>query len=131
MATLIVPTDDTGARLFWSQTTTLDGVAYLLTFRFNTREQCYYLTIESADGATNYAQGIKLVANYPLLKGFATPPGEFVVASFDPSNDSPPKVGELGNNLRCEMFYIEEDDLIFSGLEPWRNPFLGLPAGSD
>jgi hypothetical protein len=128
---LIVPTDDTGTRSFWSQTTTLDGAPYLLTFRLNTREQVYYLTIQSGDGATTYAEGIKLVANFTLLRGYATPPGELIVVSFDPSNDSPPSVGEFGDGLRCELFYIEEDTMNNAGLEPWRNPFLGLPAGSD
>ena len=131
MAFQIIPTDDTGTRLFWSQATTLDGQPYRLTFRLNTREQVYYLTIQSGDGATLYAEGIKLVANFPLLKGYATPPGEIMVVSYDLQDDSPPKVGELGEGLRCDLFYIEEDTMNNAGLEPWRNPFLGLPAGSD
>lgn len=126
MTTQVIFTDT--ANLFWSQTTTLDGVAYLLTFQYNTRESCYYLQIQSADGSTTYAQGIKLVANYPLLRTYATPPGELFVQSTDPTNDGPPALGELGDGQRCSLLYVPETDL-FSNVdnESWRNP---EPTGS-
>ena len=40
-----IPTDT--FRLFWDQITTLDGVPYLLSFRYNSREKVYYLSIAS------------------------------------------------------------------------------------
>lgn len=122
MATVIIPTDlATTTTLFFSQTTTLDGVPYLLTFRFNSREQCYYLQIASADGTTTYAQGIKLVSNYPLLRGYMTPPGEMMAVSLS-GNDAPAGLGELGDGQRVELMYVEAADVYASSSEPERNP---------
>ena len=59
MSLQVIPCDP--ALPFWTQTTTLDGVPYLLTFRYNIREDAYYLSISSADGATDYVLGMKLV----------------------------------------------------------------------
>lgn len=122
MATFTIPTDTT--RLFWDQTTTLDGVPYLLTFRYNTRESCYYLQIASADGSTVYVQGVKLVSNYPLLRGYGlNPPGELICASYSTSNDGPAALGELGESgCRVGLIYIEAADVIAGGTESWRNP---------
>jgi hypothetical protein len=120
MATIVIPTDT--SHLFWTQTTTLDGVPYLLEFRYNSREGCYYMSISSADAATVYIQGLKLVPDFPLLQQFATPPGEIIVASFSATDDSPPKLGELGEGQRCSLTYIEQADLLAQGVEPQRNP---------
>ena len=84
MSTSIIPTQT--SQMFWNQTTTLDGVPYFLLFQYNSREACYYLQIQSADQSITYAQGIKLVSNYPLLgfgvyAGYAGPPGELIVVS--------------------------------------------------
>lgn len=126
MATVTISTDPSA--LFWSQTTTLDGTPYLLTFRFNTRENAYYLTIAAGDGSVVYAQGVKLVPNYPLLLSYGlNPPGELMCISFS-ANDAPPGIGELGDGLRCALLYIEEADVIAGGSEGWRNPFTGLPV---
>ncbi len=123
MATVTIATDPSA--LFWSQTATLDGVPYLLTFRFNSREQAYYLTIAAGDGSATYAQGIKLVANYPLLMGYGdNPPGEMMCVSFAQS-DAPPGIGELGEGLRCALLYIEAADVIAGGSEGWRDPKAG------
>ena len=119
MSAVTIPTDP--ELYFFTQTTTLDGVPYLLTFRFNDREQAYYLQIASADGFVTYAQGIKLVANYPLLMSFATPPGEMMAVSFA-QDDSPPRIGELGDGLRCELLYFPQADVIAGGTETWRFP---------
>lgn len=118
---LIIPTDTTA--LFWTQTTTLDGVAYLLTFRYNSREACYYLTIASADDSVTYAQGVKLVSNFPLLQTYGdNPPGELWAVSFSTSDDSPARLGELGPDQRVALMYVEAADLVAGGSEPWRNP---------
>lgn len=121
MATVVIPTDT--SLPFWSQTTTLDGTAYLLTFRYNTRESCYYLTIESPDGVTTFAQGIKLVSNFPLLQEYAQPPGEMMAASFS-GDDSPARLGELGDGQRVTLMYFEQADVIAGGGDPTRNPFV-------
>jgi hypothetical protein len=119
---VIVPTEPTAP--FWVQTTTLDGVPYLLTFRFNFREQVYYLDIVSADGLVFYAEGLKLVSNFLLLRTYGvTPPGELMAVSSS-SDDSPAKIGELGDGLRVALIYIPQADLIAAGMEPHRNPNL-------
>lgn len=121
MSVLNIDTDQSA--LFWDQTTTLDGVPYLLTFRYNSREEVYYLQIQSADGSITYAQGIKIVANYPLLRQYGdTPPGELMAMSTTP-DDSPPQLGELGVGARCVLMYIEAAD-VYAGNpgEGWRNP---------
>jgi hypothetical protein len=121
MSTLIIPTDTTA--LFWTQTTTLDGIAYLLTFRYNSREACYYLTIAAADDSVTYAQGIKLVSNFPLLQTYGdNPPGELWAVSFSTNDDTPAALGELGPDQRVALMYVEEADLIAGGSEPQRNP---------
>ena len=134
MSTWIIPTQT--SQMFWNQTTTLDGVPYFLQFKYNTREACYYLQIQSADQNTTYAQGIKLVSNYPLLglgvyAGYAGPPGELFVISQSTSDDSPAEFGELGVGQRCLLMYQEEADMLAAaspGNESWRNPdgVLGL-----
>jgi hypothetical protein len=129
MSTWIIPTQTTA--LFWSQTITLDGTPYFLVFQYNSREAVYYLQILSADQSVTYAQGIKLVANYPLLAfscptGWEGPPGDMQVISQSTSDDSPPALGEMGDGQRCLLLYTEEADIIAG--ETWRNPegVLGL-----
>lgn len=103
-------------RPFWTQTTSLDGVPYLLTFRYNAREATYYLSIDSADHTVNYVQGLKLVPNVPLLmsKG-PTPPGELYVLTQSATDDSPPGLGELADGGRCALLYLPEADLFANG----------------
>ncbi len=121
MTMVVIPTDLVAP--FYTQTTSLDGVNYFLTFRYNTREQAYYLSIDSVDGAVNYAQGIKLVSNFPLLQSYGdNPPGELMAVSFSPDDDSPARIGELGDGQRVNLIYMEEADLIALGGEPARNP---------
>jgi hypothetical protein len=121
MAVQIVPCD--AALLFWSQTTTLDGVSYLLTFRYNSREAAYYLNIGSADGLTDYVVGAKLVVGFALLRPWATPPGELVVLSGS-DDDSPPRLGDLADGARCTLLYIPQADLFAPGntVDPQRFP---------
>lgn len=123
MATLIVPTQTT--QLFWTQTTVFDGVPYFLTFQYNSREAVYYLQIQSVDQSVTYAQGVKIVANYPLLAfscyaGYDGPPGDLMALSQSTADDSPPELGELGTGQRCVLLYMEEADVIAG--ESWRNP---------
>ena len=124
MATVVIPVDP--VNLFSTQTTTLDGVPYLLTFLYNSRESCYYLQIQSVDGVITYLQGVKLVSNYPLLgfgvpTGYAGPPGELMCQSFS-TDDSPARLGDIGDGQRCLLVYIEEADTLAGGSESWRNP---------
>lgn len=111
-----IPTDLT--RYFWSQITTLDGVDFELDFRYNKREECYYLQILLPD-QTVVAQGIKLVSNYMLLQAYASsiaPIGELFCATFG-NDDSPAELGELGPGQRVELMYITREEMVALGLE--------------
>lgn len=117
----LIPTD-TGL-LFWQQITTLDGTDYLLEFRFNSREQVYYLMVSLTDG-TLLAQGIKLVCSYPLLQAYNDdrfPLGELIVLP-DATSDGPPGLGELGIGQRCQLVYVTAAEIQAAGWDPWRNP---------
>jgi len=113
-----IPTDP--ALLYWDQTTSLDGTAYELSFRYNNREQCYYLTIASTDGQTTYAAGLKLVADTYLLGPYTTPPGEIIV-TLQGSDDSPPRPGDWGG--RARLNYVTQADMIAFNVDPTRNPY--------
>lgn len=107
--------------LFWQQTTTLDGVSYLLEFRYNAREFVYYLKIMMTDG-TILAQGIKLVSNYPLLQAYnddRMPLGEIMAVAAG-ADDSPAKLGDIGG--RVTLVYYSEAEIQAVHLDPWRNP---------
>jgi hypothetical protein len=107
---------------YYTQTTVIDGTPYLLEFRFNFREQVWYLDISLADG-TVLALGIKLVSNFRLLQKYADsrmPPGEIVAIAYG-SNDSPAGLDELGLGLRVELTYLEVADMP-NMPEGWRNP---------
>lgn len=119
MTTGVIPVESTAP--FWTQTTTMDGVPYLLTFRYNFREACYYLQIDSADGLTNYVQGVKLVSDFFLLRPYPTPPGELLVLVPD-ANDSPPALGDFADGGRATLYYIDAATMYAAGIDPERNP---------
>lgn len=113
--------------LFWSQTTTLDGVSYLLEFRYNTRESCYYLQISQPDG-TVLVQGIKLVTNFRLLRrriDTRLPPGDIVAVAYDGS-PAPAALGELGIGQRVELVYLTAEE---TAAEGWNANRSAIPGG--
>lgn len=83
-----IPTTHTGPS--WTQETALDGVTYRLTFRWNAREEYWYLTISDLDDVV-LASGLKLVPGAALLRHLADftkrPPGELIVLGT-PMRDS-------------------------------------------
>lgn len=114
-----IPTDP--SLYFWSQTTEMDGTSYVLEFRYNEREQVYYLMVSLTDG-TLLAQGIKLVSNYPLLQGYndeRMPLGELWAVASGP-DDSPAALGDLGG--RVSLVYYTAAETQAAGVDPWRNP---------
>lgn len=107
MAVLRIPTSDDP---FYTQTTVLEGVAYILTFKYNQRENCWYFTIAQADG-TEIISPVKIVCNRKLIGRFAStlkPPGEFVAVSNN-GDASPPGAGELGDGKRVTLEYVTSD----------------------
>jgi len=108
MSVLRVPTFETP---FYSQTTALDGVNYRLRFKYNQREDCWYLSIGTTDGI-DLVNGVKLVVGIPLLRLFPDerlPPGDLMVYS-DGTSDGPPGLLELGAGKRCELWYFDRSE---------------------
>lgn len=115
----LIPTDTAG-RPFYSQTTTLDGTDYLLEFRFNSRELCWYLQV--SNGGTVFAQGIKLVSNFRLIQKYSSasmPPGE-LVAVAPVTDDSPAGLNDLGIDLRVKLVYYTKAEMRAAGVDGWR-----------
>ena len=117
MATVKISADP--SKLFWAQTTTLDGEPYLLTFRYNTREAAYYLTIRVFGRLGDLRAGRQARRGHCAAPRLRDPAGElFVTASAD---DSPPRLGDIGDGLRCcSLYYIEQADI--APFETHRNP---------
>jgi hypothetical protein len=91
----------------WEQTTTLDGTDYLLRFRYSQREQTYYVSLYLGNG-TEIIKGQRMICNWPLFADCVDPnmpPGTFVLIPSDPTDESPPKLGDLGDNRRCTLVY--------------------------
>ena len=90
-----------------TQVTTLEGVEYTLRFRYNQREDAYYLDI--ADGAgVLIVGGIKLVHGRGLTQRYhfsALPPGEFLVMS---ATRETPRYGTWGDS--AELWYVTSDE---------------------
>lgn len=102
----------TGADPFYAQTTTLEGVTYLLTFAYNERCDCWYLSIATEEGDDIY-DGMKLVCGWPLLHKCAdtrAPAGELICWS-NSLDQSPARLNDLVDGGRCQLLYISSDDL--------------------
>lgn len=105
-----VPTDTTP---YYQQQTNLDGDDYLLRFRFNSREQTWYLELLQTDG-TLLAANLKLVCNSLLLANLVNtdpPLGDFIVLDATGGN-APPGLLDLDpDNGRCTLYYLEQAEL--------------------
>ena len=111
MAILLIPT--TPGQPYYQQKTRLDGRDFLLHFAYNEREARWYLSIHDEED-TPLRKGLKLVANWPLLRHYREdprmPPGELII--FDLTGDgSPPTLDDLGEGLRCQLNYTPRADL--------------------
>lgn len=111
MAVLTVPT--TPGVPFYSQKTRLDGVDYLLSFRYSQREDRWYLSIADSEELP-ILQGLKIVANWPLLYPHRydprVPPGELMAIDLT-SDTSPPGLSEMGEGKRVQLTYFEAGTL--------------------
>ena len=96
---------------FWSQATTLEGVTFQLSFSYNQRCDCYYLSVADLEGNDIYV-GVKIICNSMLLRKCAdadrAPFGDFWAVSSTP-DQSPPRLGELGPGGRVTLCYIPSD----------------------
>lgn len=108
---------------YWVQTTALDGTDYVLSFRYNSRENAYYLQISDTGGDV-LLSGVKLVTNFPLFRSVTDsrlPRGE-LYALTSTNDDSTAAFGELGRGQRVTLVYVSEAELVAAGKEPWRFP---------
>ena len=104
MAALIyeIPITVTGPS--WTQETALDGRKYLLTFRWNAREACWYLSLSDINNVSILA-GLKLIDGASLLRhgvGVDRPPGE-ILCLGDPTYDN------LGTDVR--VVYMDASEI--------------------
>lgn len=108
MAVLLVPTSP--GVPFHSSKVRLEGRDFVFQFAWNEREARWYLSI-SDESAVPLVMGLKLVANWPLLRFYqpsnaGLPPGE--LAAIDLTADgTPPGLEDLGIGLRVELTYRE------------------------
>jgi hypothetical protein len=96
---------------FWTQTTTLEGVTFYLTFSYNQRCQVWYLSIADAENVDIY-NGMKLVCGVPLLVNCADPrqPAGVLVVVSSTADSSPPGLNDLlPGSGRCALFYVTSD----------------------
>jgi hypothetical protein len=95
----------------WTQTTTLEGSTFQLTFTYNQRCNCMYLSVADLEGNDIY-DGVKIICNSLLLRKCAdkdnAPAGEFWCLDTSGTN-VPPGLGELGPGARCILCYITSD----------------------
>lgn len=90
----------------YTERVTLDGQEYVLKLDWNDRENRWYLSIYAID-LTPLATGIKVVANWPLLRRFTNagiPPGVLVATDLSPMGGESPTYSELGARVRLTYF---------------------------
>lgn len=97
----------------YTQRTRLDGREYLLHFKWN--QLCEHWTLDIYDDVeTILVSGIKLIANWPLLRFYQwdsrMPPGNLVVVDLTPDG-SPPGFEDLEIGRRCELVYYPATEL--------------------
>lgn len=88
----------------------LDGVTYTIEFRWNKRNQAWYLNLWDESEQTLYLAGQRLVAMYPLGAWVTgrQPPGVLYVLDTSGLGDDP-GLGDLG--VRHQLYYITAADL--------------------
>jgi hypothetical protein len=112
MATLEIPLDSVDA--YFDVQVTLDGVALLLTFRWNARAEAWYLDISTAEGDVITASR-KVVIDWPLmLRGFRDsdsrlPPGHLSAADTSNAGLRPGRY-DLGG--RVKLYYRDAEDIL-------------------
>jgi hypothetical protein len=96
---------------FFTQTTSLEGTPYLLSFQYNQRCDRWYLSIADASAVDIY-NGIKLICRQDLLKKCADPrkpPGSLFLLSQTTDN-SPPGLNDIiPSGGRCVLYYMTSD----------------------
>lgn len=95
----------------WTQRTALDGVDYLLTFRWSQRDGHWLLDVADAQESP-IVSGLALVVGPVLLAGVVDvrrPAGELVVVDTTGANDLDPAFDDLGT--RFVLTYVTAAEL--------------------
>ena len=95
----------------WTQRTALDGVDYLLTFRWSQREGHWLLDVATAE-ASPIVSGLALVVGSLLLVGVVDarrPAGQLVAVDTTGANDADPAFDDLGT--RFVLTYVTAAEL--------------------
>lgn len=97
-------TDGTTA---YDQRVELDGEEWLISFRWNSRIDRWFFSIDGLDGVPRLT-GAAVSLNVPLSRRAVNGPlGEFIALSE--SGDDPPGLLDLG--ARVKLYYLEAADL--------------------
>jgi hypothetical protein len=93
----------------FDQSVDLEGVTYILTFRWNAREAAWSLDVSTADGVLLVA-GVTCVANRFLLRRYrhieGLPTGDLMFVDLTESKDAP------GYPFDVELMYFAEAELV-------------------
>lgn len=92
----------------------LDGVTYVLEFRWSTREACWYLDVKT-EAAEVLIAGLKVVIDFPLGRRGANrqPPGCFLAIDLSGERVNP-TLDDLGK--RVILTYFSEAELPIGGV---------------
>lgn len=107
MAALEIPTLTDGTH-FYSQRNVLEGVQYLLTFKFNARRDRWQLTLATLDGV-EVVTGQTIVTGVDLLRRSvspAKPPGTLAALAIQ-GDQGDPRLLDLGDRVR--LYYNEAE----------------------
>lgn len=106
----IVPTEPDVP--LYVQRVTLTDREYLMHFDYNQRENRIYLDISLPDGSY-LVRGWKMVTGIPFGPRIADRrmfTGALLVVT-DQADRSPPGLGELGSDRRCQLLYFTAEEL--------------------
>jgi hypothetical protein len=107
---ILIRTDPEGS--LYEQRTTIDDQDYVLLFDYSQREDRWYLTVSLPEGDI-LVRGLKLVTGVVLgprvadRRMFA---GGLVVETRS-ADRSAPGWGELGENQRCQLYYVTREEI--------------------
>lgn len=96
---------------YYSKKITLDGETFLFLFKWNVREEAWYLSIYRED-ETPIQVGRKIVVNWPLLRRLvsADAPLGSLSAYETTGSEEEPNFSELGT--RVLLLYADEEEIV-------------------
>jgi hypothetical protein len=101
-----------GSEYDYTQTTVLDGVAVVFRVQYNSRRECWTISLELEDG-TSLISGQTLVLNTDLLARCfvdGRPPGNLFAGTYTATAETPGLTG-VGGQANVRLFYVPVDEL--------------------